>query len=159
MPEYDYAQMGSYFVTLCTFHRVHIFRMELPQEDGSGHADRGLSNRILHKWIREIQHKYPNVTVERYVIMPDHVHLIVTIKEGKCGTSLPAVMRYFKTMTTNEYIRNVKEGYLPPFEGKIWQKSYYDHVIRNQQDYQSVWEYIVSNPAKWMMIHENSGEE
>lgn len=68
--------------------------------------------------------------------------------------SLPDVMRFFKTMTTNEYIRGVKDGTLTPFDGKLWQKSYYDHVIRNQQDYNEIWQYIESNPAKWIMMHE-----
>ena len=111
-------------------------------------------NLMIHKWIRETENKFPGVTIDKYVVMPDHLHLIVTIKERHAGRSLPDVMRFFKTMTTNEYIRGVKDGALPPFDGKLWQKSYYDHVIRNQQDYNGVWEYIENNPAKWIMIHE-----
>lgn len=62
-------------------------------------------------------------------------------------------MRFFKTMTTNEYIREVKKGNLPPFQQKLWQKSFYDHVIRNEQDYLETWEYIVNNPTKWVVVH------
>ena len=109
---------------------------------------------IIHKWIRETENKFPNVTIDKYVVMPDHLHLIVTIKERHEGRSLPDVMRFFKTMTTNEYIRGVKDGTLTPFDVKLWQKSYYDHVIRNQQDYNEIWEYIENNPAKWIMMHE-----
>jgi REP element-mobilizing transposase RayT len=82
--------------------------------------------------------------------MPDHVHMIVRIKERHAGRSLPDVVRFFKTMTTNAYIQGVKDGTFPPFNRKIWQKSYYDHVIRNQQDYNEAWEYIESNPQKWI---------
>ena len=74
--------------------------------------------------------------------------------ERHAGRSLPDVMRFFKTMTTNDYIRGVKDGTLTPFDGKLWQKSYYDHVIRNQQDYNEIWQYIENNPTKWIMMHE-----
>lgn len=66
------------------------------------------------------------------------------------GRSLQDVMRFFKTMTTNEYIRSVKDNNLPPFNKKLWQKSYYDHIIRNQDDYNEIWEYIENNPKKRM---------
>lgn len=57
-------------------------------------------------------------------------------------------------MTTNEYIQGVKNGILTPFDRKLWQKSYYDHVIRNQQDYNEIREYIENNPTKWMFVHD-----
>ena len=57
-------------------------------------------------------------------------------------------------MTTNEYIKGVKNNILPPFDKKLWQKSYYDHIIRNQEDYNEVWEYIENNPQKWILQNE-----
>ena len=85
--------------------------------------------------------------------MPDHLHFIVKIEERHAGRSLQDVMRFFKTMTTNEFIRCVKTNLISPFDQKVWQKSYYDHIIRNQQDYNEVWEYIENNPTKWLEIH------
>ena len=114
-----------------------------------------VENQIVHKWVRETVNKYPNIAIDKYVIMPDHIHMIVTIREQHAGCSLSDVMRFFKTMTTNEYIRGVKNGVLQPFDRKIWQKSFYDHVIRNQQDYNEVWEYIENNPLKWMITKGN----
>lgn len=146
---YDYSLPGSYFVTLCTQNRAPLFAME--STVGNGLC--AVSNRIIHKWIQRLPHKYPNVLIDKYIIMPDHLHLIVTIQEEHIGCSLPDIMRFFKTMTTNEYIREVKNGAVPPFAGKLWQKSYYDHVIRNQQDYDETWQYIENNPAKWLLIH------
>ena len=165
LPDYDYSQEGSYFVTLCTHNRARLFEMEMPvgndlcvvpdNENGTAHRPCPAGeNQIIHKWIRETENKFPNVTIDKYVVMPDHLHLIVTIKERHAGCSLPDVMCFFKTMTTNEYIRGVKDGILLPFDGKLWQKSYYDHVIRNQQDYNEIWEYIENNPAKWIIMHE-----
>ena len=57
-------------------------------------------------------------------------------------------------MTTNEYIHNVKNNILPPFNKKLWQKSYYDHIIRNQNDYNEIWEYIDNNPKKRILLNE-----
>ena len=85
--------------------------------------------------------------------MSDHIHFLISFTEEALDTSLADVMRFFKTMTTNEYIREVKKGNLPPFQQKLWQKSYYDHVIRNEQDYLETWEYIDNNPTKWMVVH------
>ena len=173
LPDYDYGQEGSYFVTLCTHNRARLFEMETPvgndlcvvpnndlcvvpdNENGTAHRPCPTKgNLIVHKWIRETENKFPDITIDKYAVMPDHLHLIVTIKKWQAGCSLPDVMRFFKTMTTNEYIRGVKNGTLTPFDGKLWQKSYYDHVIRNQQDYNEIWEYIENNPAKWIMMHE-----
>ena len=162
--EFDYGQEGAYFVTLCTQKRAKLFMIELPTEESlcttpdgtSGTTHRScptVANQVIHKWITETENKFFNIVINKYVIMPDHLHLIVTIKEHHVGASLPDVMQFFKTMTTNEYIRGVKKGILPPFDRKLWQKSYYDHVVRNQEDYNEIWEYIENNPAKWMMIY------
>ncbi len=147
---WDYGEVGCYFVTLCTHRRQPLFQMENPTV-GNGLC--AVPNQIVHRWIAETQNKYTNIRIDKYVIMPDHLHFIINIRERHTGRSLPDVMRFFKTMTTNEYIRVVKQGQLPAFDGKIWQKSYYDHVIRNQQDYNEIWEYIENNPLKWMLIH------
>ena len=161
--DYDYSLEGSYFVTLCTQNRARLFQME-PVGNGLCAVPQGLcavpqglcavpANQIIHKWVKETENKYPNIAIDKYVIMPDHLHFIITIKEQHTGCSLPTIMVFFKTMTTNAYIRGVKEGTLIPFYRKLWQKSYYDHVIRNQQDYNEIWEYIENNPTKWLLIH------
>ncbi len=147
---FDYGEDGCYFVTLCTHCRQKLFQTE-NKTVGNGLC--AVPNRILRRWIEETENKYENVRIDQYVIMPDHLHLLVTIKRQHPGGSLPDALRFFKTMTTNEYIRSVKQGTLPPFEKKLWQKSYYDHVIRNQQDYNEVWEYIENNPLKWKLVH------
>ena len=151
---YDYGQKGSYFVTLCTHSRLPLFKMESIVGNGLRAVPPPPQNVIIRKWIRETQNKFSNITIDKYVIMPDHLHLIVTIQERHTGRSLPDIMQFFKTMTTNDYIRGVKAGILAPFEKKLWQKSYYDHVIRNQQDYDETWQYIENNPSKWMLVYQ-----
>lgn len=86
--------------------------------------------------------------------MPDHIHFILCVTnnqsqtERHAGRSLPDMVQWFKAMTTNEYNECVKNGILPPFNKKIWQKSYYDHIIRNEDDYKLSIEYILNNPLK-----------
>ncbi|HTN69062.1 MAG TPA: transposase, partial [Dysgonamonadaceae bacterium] len=66
------------------------------------------------------------------------------------GSPLQAVVQWFKTMTTNEYIRNVKSNDWKRFDGKLWQRNYWEHIIRNEKSYQNISEYIINNPTKWI---------
>ncbi len=88
--------------------------------------------------------------------MHDHIHLLIFITEQHAGCSLPDVMRWFKTMATNEYIRYVKAGTLHPFQQKLWQKSYYDHIVQSDGDYKQMWQYIENNPQQRLIDIENA---
>ena len=102
LTEFDYGQEGAYFVILCTQNRARLFQMELPVGNGlcavpEGADDRNgptrrscptEGNAIIHKWVRETERRFPNIAIDKYVIMPDHLHLIVTIKERHAGRSL-----------------------------------------------------------------------
>ena len=66
------------------------------------------------------------------------------------GSPLHVVMQWFKTMTTNDYIRNVKNNNWQRFDGKLWQRNYWEHIIRNEKSHQNISEYIINNPAKWI---------
>ena len=106
-------------------------------------------NALIHKWIKETENKYPNVKIDKYVIMPNHIHIIIIIKERHIGRSLHDIVRWFKTMVTNEYIKLVKYEGFTAFDKKIWQKSFHDHIIRGDEDYLKIWNYIDTNPLKW----------
>ena len=151
LKDYNYGEIGCYFVTICTQNRQRLFIIE--KKSVGNDLCVVPQNKIIHKWINEMQNKY-QLIINNYVIMPDHIHLLITISERHTGRSLQDAIRFFKTMSTNEYIKNVKIGTLPPFNKKLWQKSYYDHVIRNQQDYDETWEYIENNPIQWEITHE-----
>ena len=122
LSNYDYGQPGSYFVTLCTNHRLPLFEMEPIVGNGPCAVPRPPQNLILRKGIREAQAHFTNIRIDKYVIMPDHLHMIVTILERHEGRSLQDVMHYFKTMTTTDYIRGVKAGILTPFDKKTLAK-------------------------------------
>lgn len=121
---------------------------------------------IVKKWWLELSTKFPNIRIDEYVIMPNHLHGIVETNVGADLRVCPdegertrftgqthrfaphQIIQWFKTMTTNEYIRGVKDGQLPPFHGKFWQRNYYEHVIRNEEELNKIREYIRDNPFK-----------
>lgn len=106
-----------------------------------------VDNRILN-----IEKMY-KVNIENYVIMPNHIHILLLFDSiGTTQGSFPTIsriMQELKSVTTLDYISGVKSGLYEPFENKIWQKSFHDHIIRNKNDYLKIWEYIENNPLKW----------
>lgn len=157
---YDYGTPGAYFVTLCTHKRVYLFEMEdgvnkyFPENVNANYV--GITNAsvpphqniLIHKWLKETENKF-NIRVDKYVIMPNHIHLIIVIPERRVGCSLHNAMKWFKSMVTNDYINGVKSGILTPFEKKVFQKSYHDHIIRDTVDYEKIWNYIHNNVLSW----------
>lgn len=103
--------------------------------------------------------KETDINIDKCVLMPNHLHAIISINHdatiqglGTTQGSFPTVsemVRRFKTITTKLYIDGVNSGVYPPFENKIWQKSFYDHIIRDEKGYLEVWQYIDENPLKW----------
>ena len=186
----DYGRNGAYFLTICTFERQRLFGLK-PFQVKNWHRETGLyqygdpavdgetlpssvratlcgSPRVLQmieKWIHELPRKFKNVKVDYYVIMPDHVHLILFIVNGE-DLGLPhrvaptdqnkgrtqntkgisEIIDWFKTMTTNDYIRGVRHNLLPPFNYHLWQRGFFDHVIRNSDDLLECRRYIKNNP-------------
>ena len=147
LKDYDYSTPGAYFVTICTMDKEKIFELESVGNDLC--VVPPVQNKIIHKWINELENKYENIKIDKYVVMPNHVHLIVVITERHTGRSLQDVIRWFKTMTTNECIRCIDTHSLKHFNKKLWQKSFHDHIIRGDDDYKKIWEYIETNPSKW----------
>ncbi len=144
---YDYSNPGLYFITICSQNHVCLFEKIENNEmilNGAG--------KMVENWYNGLENKFHDVKCCEMVVMPNHFHFIVQIKETlkeNVGSSLLDIMRWFKTMTTNEYIRGVKQMGWQRFDGKLWQRSYWDHIIRNQKTYESISEYIYHNPLNW----------
>ena len=97
----------------------------------------------------ELEPRFPDIEMDCFVVMPNHVHAIIVLKQQE--VSLIKIVQWYKSKTTNGYIKGVQSSNWTPFSGKLWQRSFYDHVIRNDQDLNRIREYIVNNPAKWAL--------
>ena len=88
-------------------------------------------------------------------VCPEHDTDFDASQGEHIGSPLPQVVQWFKTMITNEYIRGVKKHDSPPFAGKLWQRNYFDRIIRNEDELNRIREYILYNPLKWQLDKEN----
>ena len=143
---YHYSTPGAYFITICTKEKKNILgrivgggAFDAPQLCPS-EAGIVAEHHILSG------NQIPGIHVDKYVIMPNHVHMILIVEEGYGGTSRAP-------SPTNEAIPHFVSTYKrfcnKDLGENIFQRSYHDHVIRNEQDYLRIWQYIDTNPAKW----------
>lgn len=140
LQEYDYSQNNFYFVTICTADKEHLFGM------GERLTAFGL---CAEKHLHRIQSFFPCVRVDKHVIMPNHIHAIIAIehdptaRKNACPTpTLGTVIGNYKAAVSREIHQSEPDQ-------TVWQNRYYDHVIRNQRDYEAIWQYIDENPLKW----------
>lgn len=160
LAHYDYSQPGGYFITICARGKQSIFGTVVnPSGFGVGRDDLGAPcvqlsgyGEIGRKYIESIPSVYQNVTIDHYVVMPNHVHLIMRIapgslrsakgEEGAPGSSRPTQM-VPRVIAALKRFSNQEAGF------NLWQTSYHDHIIRNENDYLRICNYIDTNPAKW----------
>lgn len=142
LKNFDYSTNGAYFITICTKNKECIF--------GSVGAD-SISARMIEDIFIKAINGYSNVYSPKYVIMPNHFHAIIVIDRAdmESAPTVSEIVQSFKRQTTIEYIKLVKKGVIPPFDKAIWQRSFYDHIIRNENDYNEIWQYIEQNPKRW----------
>ena len=141
LPDYDYTRNGAYYVTICTHERQRLFGQIKERQmilSGAGW--------MLLSWIEKLPIKYPGISLDVHAVMPDHIHLVLFFENSKY--SLGEVLRWLKTQSTNEYIRGVKNGLYVPFQKRVWQRNYYEHVIRNSEDLMEIRNYVQFNDAK-----------
>ena len=144
LPAYDYSSSGIYFVTLCIRDRLRLL----------GHVDAGemhrspAGDRIANLW-EEIPERYPGVTLDTLMVMPDHLHALLALP-GE-GVSLSDIVHHLKARTTAQYALGVRQQGWPPFPGTLWQRGFYDRVIRDEEELNRVREYILQNPLRWTL--------
>ena len=138
---YDYSENGAYFVTICTHNRKCLLSNIIVGEGFHALPQNILTpiGNEIEKSIQYINDNYIGVKIDKYVIMPNHIHLIVIIdySGGYRNPPLQNIIGQLKSYTTNK------------FGNILWQRSYHDHIIRGEKDYQKIWEYIDTNPLKW----------
>ncbi len=168
--QYDYSQAGYYFVTLCIQNRACLLGDVVKDNMTLNNA----GNMIENSW-RQVPDYYDGVEIDSCQIMPNHLHGIIilagaspraNVGTGPCACpgqpqevasteSLSDVIGRFKSFTTNRYIDGVKHHKWSPFDKKLWQRSFYEHTIRNNEDLNRVREYIHNNPLKWALDKDN----
>ncbi len=152
--EYDYSQNGAYFVTVCTRDRKNILSRISVGTPVPGCPPVPFTKLLWHgqiaeKYIQQMCTFYDYISIDKYVIMPDHIHFLITIHhpDGHPGTGVPTP----RTSVLARFIGLFKRFCNKEFSQNIWQPRFYDHVIRNQHDYDETWQYIENNPLKWIL--------
>lgn len=163
LQNFDYSQNGAYFITICTQNRENIF----------GKIE---NSTVVHSPMGEIacreidvtneKRKHQGITVEKYVVMPNHVHMMISIVVSRLDVTQPRVNDFSQSISKSLSVivggyksavtRHIREwckicngdtaSHVPT---TIWQPKFYDHVIRGQEDYDNIWNYIDTNPLKW----------
>jgi putative transposase len=158
---YDYTQPGAYFVTICTYQRMHVFGEVI-----NGVMVLNETGKIAqNEWFKTAELRpYVKLHEDEFMVMPNHAHGIIRILElagqrpaptresfGKpVAGSIPTIVRAYKSAVT--YVVNAAENR----RGSIlWQKNYYEHVIRNDRELQNTGLYIVNNPLNWQLDRDN----
>ena len=168
LKNFDYSSSGYYFVTICTRNRECLFG-----EVVKGKMILNMQGLIINKYWLELQNKFKNISLDVYKIMPNHIHGIIVIKSNTVGVSfmkpetkiiisksnhhmglinqtptIGLIIRYFKSKCTYKIHKN-------GFNNQLWQRNYYEHIIRNEESLSNIREYIQNNPKKWIEDKEN----
>ena len=139
LPNFDYSSQTAYYLTICTKDRNPILSRVYVTEDQKIVVDLSPKGQKVQEYILGIPKHYADISLLSYIIMPDHIHLIVFVEQGDTPSSIPNVIKAFKRLTTKE------------FGKQIWQDRYYDHVIRNDAELQTKIEYIETNPLRMLL--------
>lgn len=152
LTDYDYSRNGAYFITICTQGRQQIlWESDTFTEDDNVGASIARPQRaptlsktgkVVEQCIWEIPAHYPHISVEKYAVMPNHIHLLLLIQREPDGRPMVAptvstVMQQFKGIVSKQLSRS------------IWQKSFHDHIVRTEHGYAQIWQYIDTNPQLW----------
>jgi len=145
LKKYDYSQAGYYFITICTKDKMTILGEIVGADDPvCPHAVMKANKfgTIVSECWNRINDIYDNVKTDAFCLMPNHIHGIIVIAEGGQGRPpLPKIIQGFKSVTTRMCFKYDLKT--------IWQRSYYEHIIRSEQEYQEICKYIDNNPMTW----------
>jgi REP element-mobilizing transposase RayT len=190
LKNYDYSQAGMYFATICTKDRECLFG-EIKDEEMMLN---GLGKIVEKEWYK-IPLNYPNVELDEFIVMPNHIHMIIFImddnvaqiragaspapmigkeiragaspapmigKEIRAGASpaptLGNIVGAFKSKVFNQWFKYIRQNNLDLI-GKIWQRNYYEHIIRNERSLENIRNYICNNPGDWSNDVENDNNK
>lgn len=152
---FDYSSDGMYFVTICTYDKQQIFGHIYRRGDPCGlpQIEYSTLGQIAIKRLEQFDiDNY--MELDKSIDMPNHIHMIITIYSQNadshkgCHYTVSEVVGRYKSLVAHDWLNICKEK--NEKMGKVWQRSFYDHIIRNEREYLKIWEYIDSNTAKWV---------
>lgn len=143
LPEFDYTQPGAYFVTVCVADRACLFGTV---RDGAIVAS-ALGRLVDEIWLG-LPMRFREVSLDAYIVMPNHVHGVIEI-DAPMRRGLPEVIGAFKSIAAQRINAHRGSG------GPLWQRGFYEHVVRNEKDLERIRAYIQDNPGRWDEDEEN----
>ena len=155
LPGWDYRSPGPYAITICTQHREWFFGKVV-----DGRVIHHVAGTMVVAVWREMTTEVPRVSLDAFVLMPNHLHAIVRLSpEGSIGNpTLGDVVGRFKSITTARYSAGVHDHDWPPYDRRLWQSEFCDHIVRGQADLDRCRRYIRANPANWNIDRDREPE-
>lgn len=176
IPHYNYSSNGFYFITICSQNMECLFG-----KAEQGELQLNTAGKMIESQWLKLPGRFDFIQFHEFVVMPNHFHGLIEIvgeplagsgdnaNIGHCDNkrigqqyrhlkrpqgivpTVSEIVGAFKSQTTNEYIKLVKQFLLPPFNKRVWQRSFHDHIVRNEESLLIIKEYIENNPAKWSL--------
>ena len=144
LKNYDYSQNGLYFITICTNDRQAYFG-----EIKDGQLIPNNAGKMVEDMWLGLYNRFDFIDLHNHIVMPNHFHAIIEITNSQNSTHIGNIIGAFKSLSTNAYIKGVHNHNWLGFEKKLWQKNYYEHIIRSEKSYLYISDYITNNPLKW----------
>ena len=148
LKDWDYSQNGAYFVTFCTQNRNCILS-QFRRGDPCGRPVLTEIGKICDNTIKIIENQF-NVQVTNYVIMPNHIHVLLLLENqatARVAPTVGSIIGGYKSLVANDWLKICKAQ--NRCMGTIWQRGYYDNIVRDANDYETRWHYINGNPSNW----------
>ena len=145
---FDYNSSGAYFLTICTENRRRILSRIVGGDVPDAPKDTELLpyGKIADKYINQLNNFYNNISVDRYVIMPNHIHIMVLVQNDGASRPSPPTRQ---TSAVSHFVSTFKRFCNKEYGENIWQRNFNDHIIRNREDYEEHLRYIYENPMRW----------
>jgi putative transposase len=151
LKEYDYSRDGAYFITACTKERKSLFNV-YPE----------LKMIIEDEW-ESLSTRFRGVMTDAFVVMPNHIHAVIILNQGQRAGASPAptignIIGSYKSLSSNRWLAFIKQNNMN-ISGAVWQRNYYERVIRTDEELNLIREYVVFNPLKWSCDRNNPNHE
>ena len=151
LKNHDYNASGYYFVTICTKEKEKLFGeivgTVLPDGPQMEYSQYG---KIVQEQLKTMENFYKDIVIEKYVVMPNHLHLLIRQignDDGPSGTTVPTDFPDISKLS--RFVGTLKRFCNQRCGEQLWQNRFHDHIVRNEADYLRIWEYIDTNPQKW----------